>query len=62
MSQLMISRLIMIYTVCNSAFDFEMSTPYAIIDMSKFRNEMDYLRNLGKKGLEIYYNILIYGN
>ena len=46
-----ISRLIRIYTVCHSVFDFWMAAPFATMDVSKFKRRRVHFKNSGAKGL-----------
>ena len=45
------SRLIRIYTVCHSKFDFRLKPLFASVDVSMFMDERVHFRNSGMKGL-----------
>ena len=45
----MTSRLIRIYTVFYSAFDFRLKPHFASVDVSKFKDGRVHLRNFGMK-------------
>ena len=50
MRRLMMSRLIRIYTVWHSVFQFRLKLVFSTMDRSKFKNGRDDFRNSGVKG------------
>ena len=47
------SRLIRIYAVCHSVFDFKLKALFASVDMSKVKDGMVHFRNSEMKGLSV---------
>ena len=54
MRRLETSRLIRIYTVCNSGFDFRLKLLFESVGMSKFKNGRIYFKTSGMKWLKYH--------